>query len=251
MVGVIVTPSTWMVFLRRCTRLQHGFFALDTEDLGPQGLNTPQGDTIFSSIISLKIAFRYEGEWGILDGLSFPSLQTLCLGTMAVKPLSTWHSTTSSSFDAPLVQNLTLFRVRIQYPDPIILLESMAGLRALVLDIPMHCSSIFDRLSHIGTDVFLPNLVRLSIYHWRWIQNRPNNFDESAFVSMMRARWYSSSTTPRPPRASLSSVSIRIARDASHLNKIKLKLNSLIKLGLFLQIGLAREGYPLKKEVDW
>ena len=86
MVDVTITPRTWMVFLRRCTRLQHGFFALDTEELG---LNTP-GDTIFPSIISLKVAFRHQGEWEILDGLSFPSLQTLCLGTMDAKPLSIW-----------------------------------------------------------------------------------------------------------------------------------------------------------------
>lgn len=249
MVDVTMTPTTWMVFLRRCTHLQHGFFTLDTDDLAPQGLITLQGDTIFPSMISLKVAFKYKGEWGILDGLSFPSLETLCLGGMY---LTTWPSTTSSTFDTPLVKNLTLFRVRIQYTDLVMLLGRMAGLRALVLDIPVHFSPLFERLSNVGgTNVFLPNLIRLSIYHWRSIQHRPNNFDEQAFLWMMRARWYPSSTKPRPPRSSLSSVSIRMARDDSQLKKVKFKLNSLIKHGLFLQIGLARNGYALKKDLDW
>ena len=250
MVDVTMTPTMWMVFLRRCIHLQQGFFALNAED-SPQGLNVFQGDTTFPSIISLKVAFKYRGDWGILNGLSFPSLQTLCLGGMHLRLLTTWPSTTSSTLDAPLVKNLTLFRVRIQYTDLAALLERMAGLRALVLDIPVHCSPLFERLSHIGTDVFLPNLVRLSIYHWRRIQYHPNNFDQQAFLCMMRARWYPSSTTPRPLRSSLSSVSIRIAKDSSEFNKLRLKLNPLIKRGLFLQIGLAPAGYPLKKELDW
>ncbi|KIM37581.1 hypothetical protein M413DRAFT_448382 [Hebeloma cylindrosporum] len=236
MVDIMMTPTMWKIFLRRCTHLQHGASAL-------------QEGTVFPSMISLKVAFKNDGDWGILNGLSFPSLQTLCLGSM--KALSTWRSSTSSTLDAPLVKNLTLFKVRIQYPDLVILLERMVGLRALILDIPIDCSPIFHKLTDIQTSLFLPCLVRLSIYHWRLIGNQTINIDKKGFLRMIRSRWYPSSTTPRPPRAALSSVSLRTSKDMPQIKNIQVALSSLTKEGLFLHVGLAPNGYPLKKVVDW
>jgi hypothetical protein len=253
MVDVPMLSTTWVAFLRRCTNLQRGFFALsDTEDLvllADQWTSMLQGDTVFPSMISLKVVFKHLGEWGIFDGLSFPSLKTLCLGSM--NGLSTWRSTTSATLHAPLVRNLTLFKIKIQYPDLVELLKTMAGLRALILDIPLDLSPLFQKLSHIGDNIFLPNLVRLSIYHWRVVQNHPFAIDIKAFFRMIRARWYPTSTKPRPPRSSLSSVSLRTSRLPPQLVGVKIALNPLIAEGLGFQIGLAPNGYLLKKGVDW
>lgn len=50
------------------------------------------------------------------------------LGTACVKSLCAWHSTTSSSFNAPLVQNLTLFG-----PDSVPLHEQSIGRNSTVI----------------------------------------------------------------------------------------------------------------------
>jgi len=252
MIDVPMVPTTWMSFLRRCTQLQRGFFALsDTESLVPanQWAEMPQGDTVLPSVIFLKVVFQHSGEWGIFHGLSLPSLKTLCLGTM--KGLSTWRSTTPTALHAPLIRNLTLFKVKIQYPDLVELLMAMSGLRTLILDVPLDFSPLFEKLSHTGNNIFLPNLVRLSIYHWRTEQNQPITIDCKAFIRMIRARWYPSSKKRRPPLSSLSSVSLRTSIFSPKLIKIKNMLDSLVTEGLVLQIGLASNGYLLKKEVDW
>jgi hypothetical protein len=245
MVDVPIMPLILMAFLRRCTHLQRGFFALSNL-IHPtnQWITMLHGDTVFPSMISLKVVFTSAGEWGILDGLSFPSLKTLCLGSTT--ELSTWSSTTSATLHTPLLRNLTLFRIRIQYPDVVEFLKTKAGLRVLVLDIPLDFSPLFKKLSH---NIFLPNLTRLSIYHWRVTQNHPIQVDIKALCQMIRARWYPRSTKPRP-YTPLSSVLLRMSRIPLYLIGIKI-LTPLVAQGLFLHIGSAANGYPLKKEVDW
>lgn len=249
MVDVPIMPLMLMAFLRRCPHLQHGFFALSNL-LHPtnQWTTLLHGDTVFPSMISLKVVFKYAGEWGILDGLSFPSLKTLCLGSTS--ELSTWNSTTSATLHTPLLRNLILFKIRIQYPDLIEFLKTKASLRVLVLDSPLEFSPLFEKLSHIGENIFLPNLIRLSIYHWRLRKNRPCKIDVRALGQMIHARWYPRSTKPRPVRSPLSSVSLRMSSVPPYLIGIKLR-SSLVAQGLFLHIGSAENGYSLKKEVDW
>ena len=248
MVDAPIMPLMLVTFLRRCAHLQRGVFALSNlQHPTGQWVTLLHGDTVFPSIISLKVIFKYAGDWEILDGLSFPSLKTLCLGSTS--ELSTWSSTTSATLHTPLLRNLTLFKIRIQYPDLIEFLETKASLRLLVLDSPLDFSPLFKKLSHIGDNIFLPNLTRLSIYHWRSTENRHITVDIKALCQMIRARWYPRSK-PRPARSPLSSVSLRMSRIPPYLIGIKM-LTSLVAQGLFLHIGLAVNGYPLKKEVDW
>ena len=248
MVDAPIMPLMLVTFLRRCAHLQRGVFALSNlQHPTGQWVTLLHGDTVFPSIISLKVIFNYAGDWEILDGLSFPSLKTLCLGSTS--ELSTWSSTTSATLHTPLLRNLTLFKIRIQYPDLIEFLETKASLRLLVLDSPLDFSPLFKKLSHIGDNIFLPNLTRLSIYHWRSTENRHITVDIKALCQMIRARWYPRSK-PRPARSPLSSVSLRMSRIPPYLIGIKM-LTSLVAQGLFLHIGLAVNGYPLKKEVDW
>jgi len=249
MVDVPIMPLILMTFLRRCTHLQRGFFALSNL-LHPtnQWITMLHGDTVFPSMISLKVVFTYAGEWGILDGLSFPSLKTLCLGSTT--ELSTWSSTTSATLHTPLLRNLTLFRIRIQYPDLVEFLTTKAGLRVLVLDTPLNFSPFFEKLSHIGDNIFLPNLTRLSLYNWRLTQKHPIKIDIKALCQMIRARWYPRSTKPRPARSPLSSVLLRMPRIPVYLIGIKM-LTPLVAQGLFLHIGSRANGYQLRKEVDW
>ncbi|KAF8892313.1 hypothetical protein CPB84DRAFT_1711062 [Gymnopilus junonius] len=249
-----IRPEVWRSFFRTCRGLVQGSFML-SEDSFPEG----QMDLVaFPFLHSLEITFKNNGNWSILKWLEFPSLRSLSIGSM--EGLGVWNEVALMNLQAHRLETFTLFKVKVRSAALNEFLHQTPALESLLVHLPLNYMSLLKELTILNDDgsaeqaasnVFLPKLTKLSIYHWRSVE-KSMDLDVKVLLEMIKIRFSPSDRHPSTsPGRSLERISVWAWRSGLKFESLKASLRQEKKEGLKLFVGVSPGGYHFQSKLDW
>ncbi|KAF9459099.1 hypothetical protein BDZ94DRAFT_1269029 [Collybia nuda] len=178
-----ISPPVWVSLMKQCTKLQKGVFNVDRmRDAGISSF-MPEDTVTFHDLYDLSILL-VGGRASYFDGFYFPSLTSLRLRNHASDFI--WDNPEHLLRQLCGLRRLSLIGNAALEQDLLELLQRTTLLVKLEIDDLMDYSLLFHFLDHRpGRDIFLPNLVEISLYMQ---EVEVNAFSADKFAKMVNSR---------------------------------------------------------------
>lgn len=242
--GSWLSAQSWSLIIRKCIALHHGLFAIATMDSPP----VAGRETTLEHLLTLKIVLHTFGSPRMMDNLHFPSLRSLSIG--CVERPGEWNSNCLSPIKLSQLRSLVLYRLKIPIKDLLDILRTTTSLESLVIDLPIRTTKFFEGITQ-SSDIILPLLTRLTVFHSPSLGKSVNAFDVFCFVNMVKSRWDIGNASESANRRRLSVISVRFKVSEVQAERARRFLGRWLQEGLVLNIGVSPHGLRVSTDVSW